>query len=171
MLIGDLNSRTGVLNDIMLLDQDNTLDSINFKYPNVINIFNKLNIPTKQNNADKKVINNNGRKLIELFNCQELCIVNGRIGADKHIGHKTCDNKSTVDYMICTPDLFPGIPDFTVELYCPLLSDKHNPIHVTINLANNGMQTLESNDAVKATKEAQYVVCKWDRNKKEPIRI
>ena len=72
--------------------------------------------------------------------------------------------------MICTPDLFPNISDFTVDPYCPLLSDKHNSIHATVNFTRNGMQTLESNDAVKTTKEAHYVVCKWDSNKKEDFQ-
>ena len=111
MLIGDFNSRTGLLSDIMIQDQNDPMDeyNCNFDHPNIISILNSSNIPINRNNEDKKFINNNGRKLIEMCKCHELCIANGRIGADKGIGHKTCGNKSTIDYLICTPDIFPAM--------------------------------------------------------------
>ena len=47
MIVGDLNSRTGLTNDIMLCDQSDNdiLDASNFKYPDIIDIFNSMNVP------------------------------------------------------------------------------------------------------------------------------
>ena len=132
---------------------------------------NSNNIPINRKNEDYKVVNNNGRKLIEMCKCQELCIVNGRIGSDKSIGQKTCDNKSTIDYVICTPDLFPDIADFTVDNFCPLISDKHNPIHTTINTARNRGQISNSN-AENQTSDIQthHMTCNWDNSKKDEFQ-
>ena len=35
----------------------------------------------------------------------ELCFINGRVGSDKNVGELTCAGASTVDYMICSPDI------------------------------------------------------------------
>ena len=128
MLIGDFNSRTGVLNDIMLHETcDDVLDISNFIFPNILNIFQCLNVPINIISKDKTV-NNNGKDLIDLCQCHELCIINGRFGDDKNIGNTTCDDKSVVDYVLCTPELLENITHFTVDSFDPLLSDKHKPI-------------------------------------------
>ena len=112
MIIGDFNSRTGTANEIMLLDNDDiVLDSSYFKYPDVLNTLKYLNMPVKRSNVDKST-NRNGDNLVDLCKVQELVIVNGRIGADKNIGRTTCDDISTIDYVICTPDFLPNIIHF-----------------------------------------------------------
>ena len=123
MLIGDFNSRTGTMNDILLAENaDEVLDSSNFNHPDIINILKCLDLPVNRSNKDTKT-NNNGKKLIEMCKCHEMCIVNGGLGSDKNIGNTTCNNVSTIDYVICTPDLLPKFTDFTVHNFCPLLSD------------------------------------------------
>ena len=44
MLVGDFNSRTGTLNEIMFLEIDDALDERNFEYPNILKYFNFSNI-------------------------------------------------------------------------------------------------------------------------------
>ena len=66
MLIGDFNSRTGTMNDILLAENaDEVLDSSNFNHPDIINILKCLDLPVNRSNKDTKT-NNNGKKLIEM---------------------------------------------------------------------------------------------------------
>ena len=138
MIVGDLNSRTGVLNDLLIPDKNEITDESDSKFLDIINIFNSLNVPLNRTNMDTKV-NNNGRSLIEMCNVHDLCIVNGRFGSDKNIGNTTCADVSTIDYVICTPDLFPKITDFTIDTFCDSLSDIHKPIIVNVNITRNQM--------------------------------
>ena len=168
MLIGDFNSRTGSLNDILLMENnDDVLDASNFDYPDIINILNDLNLPVNRSNKDIK-INNNGKKLIDMCKCLELCIVNGRIGSDKSIGNTTCNDTSTIDYVLCTPDLLPNITDFTVHDFDPLLSDKHRPISVSLNLTKSlhDINTEPTNKNEADNTKTHYIKCKWDSSKK-----
>ena len=144
MIVCDLNSRTGMLNDLMICEKNDMIDESSFKFPDIKNMFTSLNVPLNRTNKDTKV-NNNGIRLIEMCKLQDLCIVNGRFGSDKHIGNTTCAEASTIDYVICTPDLFPNIADFKIDTFCDQLSDKHNPIIVNLNIASNQTQANNPN--------------------------
>ena len=171
LLTGDFNSRTGSLNDIFLHEfQDDILDENHYLYPNIIDIFNTLDIPIERTNKDTTV-NNNGNKLIQMCQLHELCIVNGRIGSDKNVGSLTCANASTVDYMICTPDLLQKIQDCTIDVFDPLLSDKHNPINVRINLGEN-IRKVNSPSTTDGSNINEYSAkCKWDEEKKAEFQM
>ena len=54
ILIGDFNGRTGVLNDILLLETNDKSDIENDDYPDILNTFNSLNVPVHRTNIDKK---------------------------------------------------------------------------------------------------------------------
>ena len=60
------------------------------------------------------VVNNYGRRFLDLCKYIDICIVNGRSGSDKGIGKTTCDGKRVVDYIACTPNLFSSIHDFDI---------------------------------------------------------
>ena len=90
LLNGDFNCRTGLRNEIMLLEShDNKLDDSHFKYPNIIDIFNSLNIPVSRTNKNPTT-NNNGKDLIDLCKLHELCIINGRVETDRNVGDLKC---------------------------------------------------------------------------------
>ena len=166
LLTGDFNSRTGSANDIMMREfQDDILDESQYIYPNIIEILKSLNIPLDRANKDKTV-NNNGRRLIELCQLHELCIVNGRIGSDRNIGNVTCANVSTIDYMICTPDLLQKIQDCSIDILCTTLSDKHNPVRLKINLGENIRHENNSSTTNENITHESSAKCKWDDEKK-----
>ena len=171
LLMGDFNSRTGNANDIMMIEsQDNILDASNFKYPNIINILNSLGMPITRVNKDTKT-NNNGKRLIEMCKLQELCILNGRVGLDRNIGNLTFDYKSTIDYMICTPDLLHKISHCKVDTLDYTLSDKHNPIQLSINV--EGSITREDRPLKETEIPAKESItkCKWNDSKKDEYQM
>ena len=70
IILGDFNARTGLLPDFVSLDENGSLFQ-------------------NRANADKKV-NNNGRRLVDLWKTCDMLIVNGRVGSDNNIGNYTC---------------------------------------------------------------------------------
>ena len=96
VLIGDFNGRTGVLNDVMLMETNDNIDIGNYDHPDILKTFNSLNIPVQRTNIDRKT-NNNGYQLIEMCKLTEICIINGRFGADKNVGKTTYNSVSTID--------------------------------------------------------------------------
>ena len=171
LLTGDFNSRTGSLNDIMIREfQDDILDESLYAFPNILDIFNSLDIPIDRSNKDV-TINKNGRSLIQMCQLQELCIVNGRIGTDRNIGSLTCANASTVDYMICSPDLLHKIQDCTIDTPCKMMSDKHSPIKVRINLGENITQANCSRNTEECNTNNFGTNCKWDEEKKAEFQM
>ena len=165
MLIGDLNSRTGQLNEIMLLDiQDEILDERTFTQPYVVDILKSLNIPVKRCNLDTK-INNNGRKLVEMCKIHELCLMNGRVGSDKNVGGLTCADKSAIDYIMCSPDLLLNVSEFCIDVFDPLLSDKHSPICVTLSIDKIELHEKETNVNNPQSNKIYKIKCEWDDDK------
>ena len=74
-LCGDFNAQTQCLEDVLPELDGETFSAIS---PNIT-----ADIQVHQNgNKDQAITNNHGRKLIELCQGLDLCIVNGRVGAD-----------------------------------------------------------------------------------------
>ena len=163
LLMGDFNSRTGTLNDINILDDSDILEL--YKFPNILNLLEESNIPFARKNLDKST-NNNGNRLINMCKFSEICIVNGRVGYDKLVGSFTLDNTSTIDYAICSPDLLSCITDFKVDIFDPLLSDKHNPICITINTVRDKKQPDKPSENIPES-NSSFIKCKWDKDKKD----
>ena len=169
--MGDFNSRTGNANDIMMIEsQDNILDASNFTYPNIINILNSLGMPITRVNKDTKT-NNNGKRLIEMCKLQELCILNGRAGLDRNIGNLTFDYKSTIDYMICTPDLLHKISHCEVDTLDYTISDKHNPIQLSINVEGNITREDRPLEETEIPAKESITKCKWNDSKKDEYQM
>ena len=71
VLMGDLNSRTGTLQDV--LDQNNILES------NDLDLIDRETRPyLKQINSQDKTSDKRGEKLVELCSSLEMCILNGK---------------------------------------------------------------------------------------------
>ena len=91
---------------------------------------------------DKSRANKHGVNLLEFCQTVGLLIINGRLGSDKGIGAFTrvdTTGCSTVDYMLCNPELFSQITYFKVEQKVPE-SD-----HCGLAIAIKGKTPIESN--------------------------
>ena len=108
MLIGDLNGRTGSLND--LYEEPDT----QFCSP-ITQRKLSLNVPIRIN-CDV-LVNSHGEKIIKLCKTFDLIILNGRLKGDA-VGNFTHLNKnngpSAIDYCICSNELYDCIDNFIV---------------------------------------------------------
>ena len=118
--------------DTFLFEHLNCDDILN-EYDNELQHFNNLKITTERLNSDS-TINAYGYKMLDL--CKNNCIycINGRCAVDPNIGKCTSKGVSTIDYFLTTANLFPYIEYFTVNDFCPLLSDCHNPVSLRLSI-------------------------------------
>ena len=123
VLLGDFNSRTGKLDD--LLSQNHIKEN-----------FISLGLEIERYNCDQK-IDTNGRNLINLCNDLNFCILNGRFGQDKKVGQCTCvksTGQSLVDYIIVSSSLSPFVSDFSIGEFDSCMSDVHLPVCVNLEV-------------------------------------
>ena len=97
-----------------------------------------------------------------------MIIVNGRTGSDKEIGDLTFKSKkgsSTIDYCIASPDFFPHIQDFQVDILDKNLSDKHSPIILTLKNKHTDNFTNQSESPQETDIEYECISSKCDDKK------
>ena len=95
---------------------------------------------------DTSPVNKHGANLLELCQTGSLLIINGRLGSDKGIGEfprVDTTGYSTVDYMLCNPDLFSKITYFNIENkvpesdHCGLATSIKGRAPIKVNAADN----------------------------------
>ena len=82
------------------------------------------------------MVNDHGRKLLEVCKNLSVLILNGRCSKDRIVGLATGKNSSVVDYCIAFPVLFRYIANFEVQSFNELYSDVHNGVSVTFNCSD-----------------------------------
>ena len=127
-MIGDFNARTGCLQDVHVRDEF-------FEVATGIDLLQDADdLPARAN--EDSVVAAHGRHLINLCLECNVCIANGRVGLDSGVGRFTCENRnggrSAVDYAVMSPDLLPCVTDFEILDFCPILSDTHCPVTLSI---------------------------------------
>ena len=151
-LVGDFNARTGHLPDFFKPDaflsqvSVHICDEFSYSETRVRSVvFEKLSIPLQRTVQDVTVYNF-GNKFTEFCKNIDLYIVNSRLGSDKNIGAVTCRNRSTVDYVIASVNIFEVLQDFDIHYFCNLYSDVHKPVclqfHVLIISLIAGMKPI-----------------------------
>ena len=116
VLLGDLNARTS--NDCEIIEND----SDKFLPPH-LNYQQDAHLPVRVN--QDMTSNKRGKALIDLCTASGLRILNGRKPGDS-LGYFTChkyNGSSTVDYGLCSENLFWAIPYFHVHAQLDDLAD------------------------------------------------
>ena len=85
----------------------------------------KLDINKFRVSSDRNT-NNNGYKLIDICINNNIFILNGRFGKDKHVGKCTFREQSLIDYTICSISVIKQLKNFEVGDPDFLLSDGHS---------------------------------------------
>ena len=71
------------------------------------------------------------------------------MGKDATVGQVTCKGVSVIDYVICSPALFPVVREFYVNGFDALLSDVHSVVCVSFetfdNMLSNNMNSESLN--------------------------
>ena len=101
--------------------------------------------------------------LLETCENNNLFIVNGRIGIDKHIGAPTFRDKSVIDYTISTAVCFTLLSDFEVIELDVILSDGHTLISWSL-VAKNTDKSYAPNSDDTQNRNTKY---KWSDTSKE----
>ena len=177
-LIGDMNSRTGNLDDTFVIEHsiinnceiDDLADEIFDLNTNEVTPI----MSEKRSNKDI-VVNNYGIQLIEFCKTNNMKIINGRIGADKGIGDYTYNSptgKSSIDYCIASHNFLSHILNFEVDILDKTLSDFHSPIILTIktnhNITNNNES--ETDPSPECDIEYEHIHSKWNNEKKNDFQ-
>ena len=177
-LIGDFNSRTGLLDDFISVDDVKChimKDSVSILDDSLSNTkyeLDSLGICTVRHNLDK-CTNNNGYRLIELCRSLDVHIVNGRFGDDLNTGKMTCDNSSVIDYAIASPEFLPKVSNFHVDIFDKLLSDKHNPICLSLkfkDLVKSRPTAVPESDRPIPLNARTVIKNNWDRSTKSEYK-
>ena len=154
IIIGDLNSRTGNLQESIDISHD---------HPERVTMdINTENYIIPRNNEDKTV-NNFGKHLINMMNETHMLMLNGRT-LGNFSGKKTChkyNGSSTVDYIITSVSLSNSITSFKV--WEPQWFTDHSPISCQIKLNHRLQNKMFDRNLIKCHK---YI---WNEDSKRKI--
>ena len=172
-IVGDLNSRTGTLDDFVTID-DHVARSMNLDNVETEIFSSKSDLMNKgfdTNRYSKDITSNdNGHQLIEVCRAADIKIVNGRFGSDHKIGNFTChkpNGSSVVDYFIVSPDLFDSVLNFNVGQMDILFSDVHSPITLSLNILKKSVSIPPNNpnheniDSLPSDIPFNHIKTKW----------
>ena len=108
LICGDFNSRIGNEKDYVIFDNDANIDILPIDYETD---------EAMSRSSQDKIINANGRKLLDVCKLNTLRTANGRLGSDKGVGKYTyvgSTGRNVIDYVIATPNLLNTISTFRV---------------------------------------------------------
>ena len=132
LIMGDLNGRTGVRNDLLELHKLDDLCEFED-----INLYESIKY--HRMNSDLQT-NSFGNRLLDLCKHSKKVILNGRAFGDLQ-GQTTCfkyNGSSVVDYGICSPQLYKHINYFSVGE--PNHLSDHAPLILRLNVTTNNKQ-------------------------------
>lgn len=126
IVCGDLNARTGNMNDFITMDSDNNYCLLPQTY-----YFDRLHGRSSMD----KTVSKYGRKFVNMCTDNMLSIMNGRTLGDLQ-GRFTCNTpqgSSVVDYFACSQDILQNVASMTVKDFT-VYSD-HCPIELKVYLS------------------------------------
>ncbi len=152
-ILGDLNAKTGSLEDTISPDKSDELFELVLAEP-----------PPKRNSQDNSV-NPRGNDLLDMCKSLDLNIVNGRKTGDL-FGNYTCfkwNGNSVVDYLVASPSVFKNVSTFEVGEFLPWLSD-HCPLYFTIELCGVIQRDTQGRGVGRTEAPKQYI---WSNDSKQ----
>jgi hypothetical protein len=171
--LGDFNARTKDMSDLIGADAQflQSLDSADFIKIKLEEekLLEDLGFDLSRYSLDP-VSNNYGYRFLEMCKNIGICIVNGRLGLDRGVGSTTCDDKSLIDYVMVSPQMFPLVQGFRVEAFDRNFSDKHNPLCVTFKLVDPSLVHSIADRELNCNTQAHKRV-NWSNEKCEDFKL
>ena len=152
-ILGDLNAKTGNIDDGIIPDKTDELFDLVLDDP-----------PPKRNSEDDSV-NARGNELLDTCRSLDRNIVNGRKTGDP-FGKLTCfkwNGNSVVDYLITSSSVFKNISSFEVGEFLPWLSD-HCPLYFTAKMHTPILREEGKKEGARTKAPKQYI---WSTKSKE----
>lgn len=159
LICGDFNSRTGLEPDFVIFDE-------------------AINVPVLPDDyetdaaltrfSQDKIVNSNGRKLLEFCKLNGLRICNSRFGQDKGVGKYTyigSTGSSLVDYVIMSPSLMKCLSKFYID--DPNILSDHCAVHFSLTCLSP-VQLNETEIQPEIGLSKKYV---WNPENKEEYKI
>ena len=151
-LMGDFNSRTGGLSDLMT-----NIEFVDSPFDfNTYDLSERVSLDTQTNTM--------GYELISFCKSCQLATANGRLKGDNP-GKLTCKSASVVDYVLLSHCLFDCVIDFAVLDFNELYSDVHAPINVTFKCSNqfNNVDVPNVNEDIPPDENNDNMYVKWEQ--------
>ena len=155
---GDLNARTGDLEDTLSPDKSDETFEISLGEP-----------PSKRHSLDT-CVDQRGNDLINMCKSLDLNIVNGRKTGDVFGDYTRIkyNGISVVDYVITSPSTFSKISTLKVGKFTPWLSD-HCPISYVLEIQRDLNGNIAKESATKTKAPRQYI--RTEKSKKEYLDL
>lgn len=159
-ITGDANARTSELIDYThsdkFLSEYFNFDEDTLLFYDSINTIQLDNFCIERKSKDSKT-NNIGYKLIDICKNNNLYILNGRIGNDKHIGNLTFRNQSLIDYTLASTQAISLIKQFDITDTDALMSDGHSILNMYLSIRT----VVETPTAINGDNNIKYKP-KWN---------
>ena len=166
ILMGDFNSRTGQKDDYVPIDsylsKNFGLEQLCDDFSDVLNNFQLNSVPLLRDNDDS-AINSYGNMMLDFCKNTNLFITNGRLGKTENSRRVTCKDRSTVDYYLCTSDMFSSLHELKIHEFNSLYSDAHSPLSIIFK-TNNNDNNYENKDEHISRKQGEKIKL-WDSDK------
>jgi exonuclease III len=139
-ICGDLNSRTGELNDVEAAipgTNSNLIDELHDVVSSITGT--SSDWPFHHRQSKDKVVNKYGKELLDLCKSSNLRIMNGYYNADE-TDVFTCYTplgQSVVDYLLCTPGVYSVLQKF--EIGSKVVESDHTPLSFWFQIPINNM--------------------------------
>ena len=152
LILGDLNARTGILQDYIVDDDVEHMNDIDQWY-----ISSSFNAPRK---SKDKTVNKFGLALIELCCEFDVHMLNGRHthDVDGNFTYISTSGCSVIDYIILSSDMMNVVRKFSIEDYD---ISHHMPLMLTLEIIRNEESIDEEPQLYN------YEIYKWNENLRE----
>ena len=175
VLMGDFNSRSSTLPDIIELDntiyEEIDINPLEVAADDLCQILLDAGMLVHRSSQDS-VTNTLGVKLVDFCKSNGLVILNGRAFNDKSVGKYTCKNTSVIDYVISSVHSCRLFSSFAVNEFCPLMSDIHCALTFSLDFSvNNSIEKPLEDEKIKpwSNEKRQTFVDNLDRAEIEKV--
>lgn len=156
-LCGDLNARTGCMNDFDHNSEDMLPGCSHWSIAN--DYINPLGTRVSKD----KVVNSHGKKLLQLCKATGFCILNGRLPNTDNFTCYTAQGNSLIDYLLTQPKHVNLLSNFSI-LPKRIESD-HCIVYFELNIKSHEVIPVRNNNIAQGT-----TYFKWDKTKVAAFR-